>query len=728
MTGPGPDGAGVPARTALQTFKALLGTWALPPDWPARIALGFAVTALVIVVLGRGGSLLGLGKTPLKTRLFLFITAFVSALLSVFWIAQYLHGGPRIIDATAYFMQGRALSHMDLSWPVLEPTASGRGRFLDFREVAGTNGGVAGGIFPPGFPLLLAFGFGLGAPMIVGPLLAAALVVMTYRFTRTLAERSGIDASLASPVARGAALLSVVCGALRYHTADTMAHGATALGIVIALDSALRGRALVAGLALGGVVATRPVSAIGVGLVVVWILARTAEGRMNVLRLALGAIPGVFLLLASQKAVTGSWWSSTQRMYYAMSDGPPECFRYGFGSGIGCVHEHGDFVAARLKSGHGLVSAAGATLRRLHMHLTDVANFEPLALLVLVPLARSARGARSRAAAGATLTVILLHVLLHAPFYFDGNYPGGGARFFADLLPLEHALLALAIAQLAGAAHVVRGVFAVLGLSLAGFALHAVFGHVQLAERDGGRPMYEPDVVQRSGVNSGIAFVDTDHGFLLGHDPYADPKQRVKVLRLCNDDRDRMQWLAAGEPASYHYRYQWPPPGPLPPGAPTPPANPQIVQFTPPPFTSTMRFEAECEWPAIAQAGGHAESVYSLPCTSMSKALTLTPDAPSTEASADITVPVQEAGRYSIVPRVVNGVRAEGSLTLMDAPATEAGGPPAWSWKSEARKECTELPAQQFDLKPPTAHFRFRAKNGAATLDKVTLTRMPSSP
>ncbi len=43
------------------------------------------------------------------------------------------------------------------------------------------------------------------------------------------------------------------------------------------------------------------------------------------------------------------------------------------------------------------------------------------------------------------MALVLLQVLAYAPFYFDGDYPGGGARFFADILPLEHVLVGLAL-------------------------------------------------------------------------------------------------------------------------------------------------------------------------------------------------------------------------------------------------------------------------------------------
>ena len=60
-----------------------------------------------------------------------------------------------------------------------------------------------------------------------------------------------------------------------------------------------------------------------------------------------------------------------------------------------------------------------------------MANFEPLALLVLVPLARlaSGRGATELRRCRAAFLVILGQMIAYVPFYFDGDYPGGGARF-----------------------------------------------------------------------------------------------------------------------------------------------------------------------------------------------------------------------------------------------------------------------------------------------------------
>src|SRR5258706_4911306 len=170
------------------------------------------------------------------------------------------------------------------------------------------------------------------------------------------------------------------------------------------------------------------------------------------------------------------------------------------------------------------------------MHLTDVASFEPLALLVLVPIFRMP-AARGRAVRAAT-AVIGGQILVYAPFYFDGNYPGGGARFFADVLQIEHALLAFALALLLPRFDLASKGMAALAVACAGFAVHAVFGHVALAERDGGRPMFEQDVLRRASFTHGLLFVETDHAFNLAYDPDAarDPGPgRIVVARLKND-------------------------------------------------------------------------------------------------------------------------------------------------------------------------------------------------
>jgi hypothetical protein len=558
----------------------------LPPD-------AVSVAALVAAAL-----LLVARKTPLAERvqrlddrLVVGALALVAALLSAGYVACYLRGGPRIIDATSYYLEARALSQGKLAFDVPWPTGSFRGRFL---VPASSEGHPLAVLFPPGYPALLALGFLARAPLAVGPLLAAALVWATYFLARELTGRRD--------VARLAAALSVVCAALRYHTADTMSHGLAALLVCVGFIGARRGGLALglSGLALGWLFATRPLTAFAT-LPLCFAIALRHRARALFILPAL--VPGVALLVAHQHAATGSFWESSQLRYYSLADGPPGCFRLGFGEGIGCLFEHGDFVRKNLASGRGPLEALLVTARRLRVHAIDVANFELLALLVPIAALRLRRQPGVPALGLGVLSVVLAYAL----FYFDGSYPGGGARFYADVLPLEHVLLALAALELRVARYLVPS-------ALAGFALHGVFGHAALRDREGGRPMFEPRVLAEAGVRRGLVFVETDHGFSLGHDPgVSDPWQRPLVARRRGDARDVLLWERFGRPPAYLYRFE--------PGS---PASLGTVAPYPLKDLSSLRFEAEAEWPALVVSGGFAHpDHHPNPCVSGGRGLRL---------------------------------------------------------------------------------------------------------
>ncbi|WP_437590695.1 hypothetical protein [Sorangium sp. So ce1000] len=581
----------------------------------------------------------------------------VAALLSAAYVAVYLRGGPRIIDATSYWLEARAMAAGYLAWPLDEPAASVLGRFLVRSDPTG--GAMAGRgaadvavLFPPGYPAVLALGFLAGAPLAVGPVLAAALAMATYDLAAQFAPEDPAPAGSAARlrfVPLVAALFSALCAALRYHTADTMSHGLAALCFTVALASARRAldgaradasasplgswrrdpavrAAALAGLAAGWLAATRPPSALALAATLPFVLlpssapSGAAAGPRDgdpaprpsprlarlAAAMAIGALPGLALLAAHQHAATGAF-ASSQAAYYAVSDGPPGCFRYGFGAGVGCLGEHGDFVRHNLAEGYGFLAAAGTTLRRLKLHLVDALNAEPLALLVLAGAAIAWRRPRSRALAIAPL----LQIAAYAPFYFDGNYPGGGARFFADVLPAEHVLAAMAVLALAERA--AAGARAELGparrrgallaaallaaaMPLAGFAFRAGFEHAALRDREGGLPMFDPAAVARAGVSRGLVFVDTDHGFNLGFDPAPGD---VAVLRYRGDALDRMAWEARGRPPAYRYGFAIPDGGGL-----------ASVSITPLAFDAAPPREALIEgeslWPPREQRGAFA--------------------------------------------------------------------------------------------------------------------------
>src|SRR6185503_18776266 len=95
-----------------------------------------------------------------------------------------------------------------------------------------------------------------------GPVIAAALVLATFALCKELFGRNDI--------ALLGALFSTISAALRYHTADTMSHGWSALLMTLVLLASFRARRLqrsgsiaaLGGFAGGWLLATRPISGI----------------------------------------------------------------------------------------------------------------------------------------------------------------------------------------------------------------------------------------------------------------------------------------------------------------------------------------------------------------------------------------------------------------------------------------------------------------------------------
>jgi hypothetical protein len=228
-------------------------------------------------------------------------------------------------------------------------------------------------------------------------------------------------------------------------------------------------------------------------------------------------------------------------------------------------------------------------------------------------------------------------------------------------------------------------------------------------------------------------FVDTDHGFALGHDPSARIKSGVVVARLRNDDRDRLLFDRLDHPPTYLYKYETPVtavgapriPGVAPP--PPVPAAPVVVPWAPAALGDTLHFEAEAEWPALSQSNGYAVPVYSELCAFGSRALLLTPTPVSGRARATITVPVPQPGRYEVALRIVQGSKLpyatsrgatlpRGTVTLEKE---------RWDWVDVEGAACADLATHEVVLTPPAAHLVLEAEGGGVALDRISLKRLP---
>ncbi len=581
--GPPPDAA---AWTALLGAVVVLWFMVRRPPWETVVAKRYAALALSVA----------------------------AGVLSLGYVAYYLGGGPRIIDATSYWLEAQSLARGHVAFDVPGPSGSFRGRFL--LTAPGSDRLVV--LFPPGYPLILALGCVLGVPMLVGPALGALIAWATFVLAEKLWGRR--DAACA------AALFSVLSATLRYHTADTMSHGwAALLLVVVVLSASSSGRfgLMWAGLAAGGLLATRPVTG-AVGLVVLAAGVWRHRSIVGVALVAAALLPGLALLAWHQHAATGSLWGSSHLRYYALADGPEGCFRYGFGKGIGCLYEHGGFVREYLPRGHGFLQGVAATTRRLRLHLIDVGNLELLALALPFAAWRARRTALGRMASVAVLGVILGY----APFYFDGNYPGGGARLFADVLPVEHALLGGFLVHL-------RLVAPAVLASLVGFACHASFEHRSLAAREGGHPMFDARLLESHSGQTTVLFVDTDHGFNLGHRPW-QPGDPVVVARYGGDAHDAELLTRVGVGRAVRYSYD-------------PRSGQQDVRAYVPPTGAP--FEAECDWPPLEVTQGWVERQHSgAGCLSGGRGLALHPR-DGRRMTATLELYVGAEGRYRLETR-----------------------------------------------------------------------------
>ena len=378
-------------------------------------------------------------------------------------------------------------------------------------------------IFPPGYALLLAPAFLVGAPMLVGPLLAAALVVATWLLAREIALASGDREEQSEKIARVAVGLSILSAALRYHTADALPYGATAVAVAMALATSMCARRTgearlfgVAGLAVGFL--RRDAARLG-----------DHDGRRR----------GGARLRGARAAVARSRGACSRRCRACCSSPRRTMRRSGGSSPRPWPPTARPSRPTRPSS---VRSAATATLRRLRAHLLDVDNFEPLTLLALVAIVRGGRGARLGA------IVVAGQILLAAPFDAASVSPGAGAKLLVSVIPVEHALIALALARLFPVA-LPRAAVGAFALALAGFAVHASNDHEKLAASDLGRPRFEPDVAREANVTHGLLFFDDDAGFKLAFDPGVPASHGIQAVRMRNDDHDRLLYDSLGHPA-----------------------------------------------------------------------------------------------------------------------------------------------------------------------------------
>ncbi len=293
------------------------------------------------------------------------------------WLALVpLEGVPHVQDEVVYTLQARALAAGGLGWASPEPLALESFHFL--LDVDGRRFGV----FPPGWPAVLAAGVWMGAPWLINALLHGVCVLLGT----ALAGRFGGEMAV-----RVTPPLLALSPGLLLLAGSRMAHTWTALLVLAGLGLSLqngRRHSVALGGCLGLLVLTRPLDALVLGIVVLPGLLRQGVGVGA--WAAIGPALGLGLLGAVNLAVTGDVLVLPQAAYFAEGLPPvpdpafrygPDCNALGFGAQIGCFPTYGDLghtpakallsttrnleAAGRLWLGHGvlLLLAGGAWWR-----------------------------------------------------------------------------------------------------------------------------------------------------------------------------------------------------------------------------------------------------------------------------------------------------------------------------------------------------------------------------
>ncbi len=341
---------------------------------------------------------------------------------------------PHVMDEVAYWLQARMIASGAIAEPVHLPRAAFAMWFVDDRA-------ATFGIFPPGWPAVLALGAKLGIGPWVNPLLHAFTVPLVARAGRLLGgPRARVAAAFAYALSPQAIFVA----------ASFMSHALVALGaamcLVVGLE-AKRGRTraldlFAAGAGLGLVLLARPLCAVvvatGLAAFLLPALLRKKIGVTHVLALAAPLIASVTLLGAYNGVLTGKPTLFPQTIWFDGHLPPinvpffryqPGCNELGFGPGHGCDQ---GILDARHTPANAL-SNTGDNLTSW----TFLAGGGPLVFLgvVLALVSRRRRLGRLEA-----LVIVPAAIALYALYWYAGTCYG--ARFYHAALP---ALVALGV-------------------------------------------------------------------------------------------------------------------------------------------------------------------------------------------------------------------------------------------------------------------------------------------
>lgn len=334
-----------------------------------------------------------------------------------------LGGTPHVSDEVVYIFQARTLARGHLTAPA--PPLPEFFRYLNIIIDAGRHAWY--GIYPPGWPAVLAPFVKLGIAPWANALINAAALLTVYRLGCEFAGRRvamvALLLGLISPFAwaMGASYLA--------HPLALLLAAAAMLGVALGLRRDRPPYIIGAGAAVGALAMVRPLDALAVGTILAALMLskRTWKG---VLLLAGAAAPFIILLLLYNRALTGSAWLFPQQLY-----NPRDAM--GFGPHVGKIATYGSLGHTPLKALWNL----GQNLRALATNLFGW----PFISFLFIPFAFFTRRPRHRRGLRLYAGLALAAILGYGCYWYDGVMYG--ARFYYLLMPAWLGLSAQGMAQ-----------------------------------------------------------------------------------------------------------------------------------------------------------------------------------------------------------------------------------------------------------------------------------------
>jgi 4-amino-4-deoxy-L-arabinose transferase-like glycosyltransferase len=365
---------------------------------------------------------------------------------------------PHVPDEVAYWFQAKYFSAGRLYLPAPpDPAAFELPHTL-------VDGGRWYGIFPPGWPAVLALGMWLGAPWVVNPLLGAAAILLLHRLAASLYSRRVAD--ITAVIVAASPMFLLMSAGLMSHPLSLVLGLLAVLGWRRGVQEHSPGWALSGGLALGGLVLTRPLEGAVITVVLAAWSAVGLVGRARPRRLAgflIVAIATGAATLPYNGALTGRFLYDPITKYF---DGRyyPGSNRLGFGSDVGNTGWRND-----LQPGHSPVEAVLNGQRNGYLLNLELFGWTCGSLAAVAALVLFGRWSRVDAFVASIAAGIVGGLALY--WYGGADF---GARYWYQLVAPVAMLSARGIESVADRAHAFAPRAVVAGRVAAGLGVASI--------------------------------------------------------------------------------------------------------------------------------------------------------------------------------------------------------------------------------------------------------------